>query len=278
MTAAIKVLIAYSEVTGYALAGWEALAARLAEWWLARRASFCVLSWSQVMDGRFARLAPATPRIRVWPPVDIEVFGGPQNGYPKRDPSGACSIAYAGALSWLEGIPVLLEAFALVRKVRMDCTLILAGREVRDDVFGMPIDVRKMMEDLDIRQSVKLVGVLSEAGVAHLLQRADVLVIPKIDHPANHHAAPIKLGEYLASGRPVVVSRTGGVDQFVRDGIDAVLFEPGDACQLAEAILSLLTDSEKASQIGKSGAGVAARECSKERWCNSFLEACRQWL
>ena len=79
----------------------------------------------------------------------------------------------------------------------------------------------------------------------------------RIDLDYAHAGFPFKLGEYLASGRPVIASRVSDVDRFLADRSNAVLVRPGDSGELAEAIEYLLDNPEAASSIGQRGREVA---------------------
>jgi len=68
--------------------------------------------------------------------------------------------------------------------------------------------------------------------------------------------------EAMASGRPVIASRIGGIPDLVRDEVTGLLVQNGDAEALAAAMIRLLADRELASRLG-----AAALEFSHElRW------------
>src|SRR5207244_5321388 len=53
------------------------------------------------------------------------------------------------------------------------------------------------------------------------------------------HYSPLKLAEYLLAGLPVVAPRAGELPRLLHDGVDAVLYEPGDPSALANALRRL---------------------------------------
>jgi len=59
--------------------------------------------------------------------------------------------------------------------------------------------------------------------------------------------------EAMASGIPVIASRIGGLPYTVSDGITGLLFEPGDAADLARKIARLLDDPALRRQMGLAG-------------------------
>src|SRR5262249_38793901 len=57
----------------------------------------------------------------------------------------------------------------------------------------------------------------------------------------------------LASGRPVVATRVGGVPDVVRDGVDGFLVEPGSVEELAQRLAELARDPELRNRMGAAG-------------------------
>ena len=66
--------------------------------------------------------------------------------------------------------------------------------------------------------------------------------------------------ETLAQGRPVIASATGGIGDWLEDGVGGLLVTPGDARALAAALDELLADPERQRAMGAAGrARVASR-------------------
>src|SRR5207302_1804391 len=69
---------------------------------------------------------------------------------------------------------------------------------------------------------------------------AAVLAIPLFDDVKSTARFPTKLGEYLASGRPVVTNGIGEIPRYLKDGVNAVIVPPGDARVFGQAIAEVL--------------------------------------
>jgi len=125
-------------------------------------------------------------------------------------------------------LEVALETLAFVRRERPDARLLVAG----ELSFSPPVRV-----DLP---GVELVGSYTQALAPALMQRADVLLHTKVNDPC-----PTVVLEAMASGLPVVYSKSGGTPELVGDdagvGIDAPLDwerdHPPAPEALAEAVL-----------------------------------------
>ena len=65
-------------------------------------------------------------------------------------------------------------------------------------------------------------------------------------------------------GTPVVASRVGGMPEIVRDGVDGLLFEAGNAGQLAECLIRLLKDDRLREEMGRK---------ARERFLEEFVSS-----
>jgi glycosyltransferase involved in cell wall biosynthesis len=69
----------------------------------------------------------------------------------------------------------------------------------------------------------------------------------------------------MACGRAVIVSNAGGAAELVDPGVDAVLHTPGDADDLAAAILMLVRDPDMRARLGHAARRTAERSFDRER-------------
>jgi glycosyltransferase involved in cell wall biosynthesis len=91
----------------------------------------------------------------------------------------------------------------------------------------------------------------------------DVLVLPNTaTHISARYTSPLKLFEYMAAGRPIVASDLPALREVLTDGENALLVEPGNAAQLADAIGRLLHDPELAQRL----AAAAWRDVQAYSW------------
>jgi colanic acid biosynthesis glycosyl transferase WcaI len=97
---------------------------------------------------------------------------------------------------------------------------------------------------------------LAAATAALLLYRADVV--------ARTSASPVKLNEYLASGRAVVAVEIAGVRSMV-EGSGAGIIVNGDSSAVSDALLQLLRDPEGADAMGACGRRFAEQQLSWRR-------------
>jgi len=93
------------------------------------------------------------------------------------------------------------------------------------------------------------------------LAAMDVAVAP---YPAldDFYYSPIKLYEYMAAGRAVVASRVGQVAETIQDGVNGLLFNPGDRTGLINCLRRLQKDTALRNELGRR----ASAACSDHTW------------
>ena len=128
---------------------------------------------------------------------------------------------YIGRLSEEKGASTLIRAFSC-----------LSGAKTRLVIAGEG-PLRGSLECLaggDAR--IGFTGHLSGRDLAETIRNAMAVVIPS----ECYENAPMSIIESMASGKPVIGSSTGGIPEMVRDGIDGLLFEPGNVEDLTNAL------------------------------------------
>lgn len=224
---------------------------RLGMTWLPARLDRVFVISRYLVEAMANRVA-AYRLVRIPPVVDTAMFDIPA---PTKDwrssfgmPEGRV-VLYAGSFFDNEGVPTLLDAAPDFLARHPDVTLVIVGGHPREAWEHC----RELAAARRMADRIRFIGVRPSVDMPACFKAADVLVAPKADHLLNRAGVPTKLVEYLASGRPVVASRVGDIPEIVRDGVEALLVEPGDTLALAAAISSLLDDPARARAIGEAG-------------------------
>ena len=89
----------------------------------------------------------------------------------------------------------------------------------------------------------------------------DITVAPYLEVP-NFYFSPLKLYEYMASGRAVVASDAGEIAALVHDGRSGLVCPPGDVAALGRALLRLAHDAGLRARLG----AAARREAERHTW------------
>ena len=132
----------------------------------------------------------------------------------------------------IKGFHVAHEACRILRETRSDFELV-----VTFDPAG-PID-----------EFTRSVGWCSQDELPRHYRAADICLVPTI----AQDALSITSVEAMAAGKPVIASRIGGLPYTVSDGLTGLLFEPGNAFDLAEKIGRLLDEPQLRNTMGLAG-------------------------
>ena len=159
--------------------------------------------------------------------------------------------AYAGYLGDdKDGLDILIKAFSIVAKKYEDIILVLIGysnNQVHHDKLV------QLTKEYNINDKVIFTGRIHRDEIPRYFCNALGLVLARPDNIQAKGGFPTKLGEYLATGKPVVVTKVGEIPIYLKDNINAFLAEPNSADSFAEKMIELLKDSEISNRIGKQG-------------------------
>lgn len=217
-----------------------------------------------------AALAPAARSriVRLAPPVDSTVF----RPGAKRSGSRPRAVAVARMIRQ-KGLEALVHAWRLVLDrwpASMQAPeLVLVGEGPR-----LP-RLRALVHTLDLHSTVRFAGALPRARVVAQLQQADVFVLPVRTRLAGLNPEGLGLAaiEAASCGLPVVIGRSGGAPETVIDGTTGFVVDPDDVQQLAERLLTLLTDPVLAHGMGAAGRHYVADTFGRPRALNALLAA-----
>lgn len=155
-------------------------------------------------------------------------------------PACAFITATLGNLHRYKGQEFLLRALPALVARHPEVLAVIAGTGPAEG------DLRRLVDELGIGKSVRLLGFCNEVG--SLLDAADIYVQSSLVE-----AFPIAILEAAAAGLPVVSTAVGGVPEAVEDGVTGLLVPPADPAALTRAIGSLVDCPERCELLGHAG-------------------------
>lgn len=167
-------------------------------------------------------------------------------------------IAYCGsATNMKDGVDILIKAFALFLDKRKDYKLYIIGKTpaFSDDKSNL-----QLVKNLGLDDYVIFTGEVSSETVPQTLVDAEFLVLARPDNLQAQFGFPTKLGEYLLTGNPVVVTAVGDIPLYLKDGESALIAKPDDEKDFASKMLWVAEHNQEAKQIGLKGRDVALSE------------------
>lgn len=204
------------------------------------------------------RWAPGKPIMQFPAWTDIEAF---LNASPEPP---ATAVLYAGVLTPLKGVHVLLDAFAKVIKHLPEARLWIAGRAENKEYAAA---LRQQVVALCLNESVEFTGEVSQQELARYMARCRVLVLPSLSEALGR-----VVFEAMAAGKPVVGSAVGGIPEIVQEGETGFLVPPGDPEPLADRLSWLLSHPEEAAEMGKRARAFAAKFFSPAAYQKAYRE------
>jgi glycosyltransferase involved in cell wall biosynthesis len=165
---------------------------------------------------------------------------------------GRFVFGWTGSFRKFHGLDIALHAFGRILPKAPDAILLLVG----DGPERAALE--RIADEVGARQSVVFSGSVPHTKIAEHVGAMDAtLVVARNDE--EFHYSPLKLREYMMCGKPAVVPRAGEMTWLFTDGVDCVHYRAGDVDGLAQGMLSLHADRERAKRIGNAGAQVIAR-------------------
>ncbi len=162
---------------------------------------------------------------------------------------GTPVVLYTGTFEAYQGLNLLFDSMASVRAARPDARLLLAG--------GKPDHIARARAEAraaGVEEVTIFAGERPAAEIPAFLRAADVLVSPR----SRGTNTPLKIYQYLRSGRPIVATRLLTHTQVLDD--ETALLTGVTAREFANGILAALDDPARAALVGRRAGELAATE------------------
>lgn len=204
-------------------------------WMLSNSDGYLVMSESVEHD--LDTLKPGAPRRRVNHPFyaqfDQHRWTRETARAQLKIPPDAELVLFFGYIRAYKGLDLLLDAWPRVRAQRPNATLVVAGEFYEDSA-----PYREQVARVGADQSVRLLDrYIPDGEVEALFKAADVTVLPyrSATQSGVTHVA-------YALGVPVITTDVGGLAETVRPGQTGLVVPPGDAAELADAIVAYFSE------------------------------------
>jgi glycosyltransferase involved in cell wall biosynthesis len=176
--------------------------------------------------------------------------------------SAAPVVLYTGTFEAYQGLDLLYAAASAVRRERPDVRFVLAGGKPEQVEHG------KARAAALGAEGIIFAGEQPADVIPSYLDAADVLVSPR----SSGTNTPLKIYQYLRSGRPIVATRLLTHTQVLSDDV-AILTDP-DAASFARGILKAVNEPARAACIGKAARQLAETRYTYEAYLQRTREAC----
>lgn len=212
------------------------------EWWITYE-SWKVIVNSEYMKGEVKSIFNLPDdKIRIVPNgVDTDKFNSFERDYNFRRKYATDNekiVFFVGRLVNEKGAQILIDAIPKVLNHYNDVKFVIAGK-------GPQLDyLRGKAMSMNISHKVYFTGYVSEEDLHRLYKCADIAVFPSLYEPFGIVAL-----EGIVADVPVVVSDTGGLSEIINHRIDGMKAYTGNSNSLADSILEILFNPDKAEEM-----------------------------
>ncbi|MDD1703328.1 MAG: glycosyltransferase family 4 protein [Methanoregula sp.] len=179
----------------------------------------------------------------IFNPVEKNFFGVRKKECPAR-------LLFVGGIEERKGLDVLIKALALVKPIIPDVELHIVGG-IRKVVYYHTLV--SLIRSLGLDSSVQFMGSLAEQDLMREYAEAEIFVLPSYEESQG-----IVILEAMATGTPVIATRAGGIPDMIQDDVNGLLVDCGNDPQMAQCIISLLTEHGRRQRIARTGNEIAS--------------------
>lgn len=193
---------------------------------------------SSYLENRFRKITDNKIPI-----VNIPISADVKSQSIRKKFNSPIVFSYSGSFGKKDGLNFFLEAFKKILKIHPNCILYLSGRGNNPEQYI----------DETTKEKIKYLGYLSDQEYYELIQNSDILCMTRVNSGYANAGFPFKLGEYLATGNPVISSNVSDVSKYLTNGKDAIIVNPENTSELADAIDFLISNPDKAFEMAENG-------------------------
>jgi len=200
--------------------------------------------------------------------ADITRFGPGVSGERVRREYGIEGplVLYLGQLHGGQYVELFIEmASVLINEHRPDLSFMIVGDGYRSE------ELKKLTRRLDLDGRVIFTGAVDHTAVPGYIAAADICVACFQKNDVTVCKSPLKIVEYLASGKPIVASNVGEVPRML--GGAGILAAPGDPRSLADGVARLLADNGLRRELGLCARRRAEEEYNWKVTAGNLLKA-----
>jgi glycosyltransferase involved in cell wall biosynthesis len=211
--------------------------------WTVKQLEFVTCRWSAAIVVISTHLKKKYSHLTQKNVILIPITAKQNYNANKNEFNNPLQVVYAGSFSYKDGVNDIIEGFNEFNRTYKNALLILTGKsdqqvECREKYKGYPNIIFK--------------GYVPDEEYYDLLRNADLMCMCRTNSSYANAGFPFKLGEYLATGNPVISSKASDVENYLTSD-DAYLIDPNSPQQICDALTEIVSNPEKAREIGLNG-------------------------
>ena len=172
-----------------------------------------------------------------------------------RIPGKRFAVLYSGNMGLAQGLESVIKAADILQKYPIDFKFVGSG--VKQKALKTKADKLGL-------KNVVFLPVQKKEELIKLIKKASVCLVPLKNNPLFKNAIPSKMFEYMACGRPVIVSISGEVTEIIKKAKSGLISSPEDANSIADSILYYYNNRGKIIEQGRNGVMYVKENVRKE--------------
>lgn len=172
-------------------------------------------------------------------------------------------VGFIGSFLAYQGLDTLIKAAPLTITKIPDVRFILVGDGPMREEWERMVLAQGLQDDFIFTGHVPYKNVPDYVGAM------DVCVAPH--HKDTNQASPVKLFDYMASGRAIVASDIEVVREIVADSGSAILVPPNIPEEIADAIITLLQNNNLRNELSQKGRDYALKHYDRKRLTSAIF-------
>lgn len=169
-----------------------------------------------------------------------------------------------------DGILGMIEAFGIANQsLNHKIRFILTGTIEKSPHAGK---IKVLIDKYQLHDLIHFTGYLSHEELKEKLSQSSLVIINKYVTQQNKYCFSTKLGEYMAAGKPIIITRVGEAMNWLTNDYDCIVVEPGDVKQMSEAIIKVFYDIEFSTKIANNSRRTCMNSFDYRNYGKSFAD------
>ncbi|MCB0668268.1 MAG: glycosyltransferase [Saprospiraceae bacterium] len=199
-----------------------------------------IMPISEFLKNHVRQICKNKPQIKIPIVGDFQTSVNLSNAYSNY-------FLYCGSASYLELIDFIICSFELIKGPDVFLYLVVSGDKPDMDSFA------RRLKRSNAQDQIKIFSGIPYSELLEKYRNAKGLLIPLRNTIQDIARFPHKIGEYLASGVPIVTTKFGEISHYFTDGKNAIISEKYDVREYATKMQYVLDHPREAEEIGLRG-------------------------
>ncbi len=196
------------------------------------------------LAGKIKKQNPKLPLLVIPSMVDFDYFDNIKKSMTKNNEK---YFMYCGSIIYFEIIEFIIRAFEEIKNSEYNLHLVSFGNSEKENIL------KKRIEASPKKQQIFTFGYLDYNLLVGKYINAEALLIPLRDTIQDTARFPHKIGEYTASGNPIITVKIGDVRKYFNHKQNALLANKYSTEEFTELMNYVITNPGKAKEIGENG-------------------------